>query len=274
LVVDAPPVVAITNPANGAIVAAPFTGAIQASASDSDGSVTKVDFFANGNMLGTATQSPFKLTVSNLVAGAYTLTAAAKDDKGLSTTSSPVALTVNAPLSIAITSPTNNTLFVTGTNLTLVASASETGGTVAQVSFYQVISHAGPAADTYNLLGTVMNPPYSLSLTNVQPGFIHVTAQAMDSNGATNLSSQVRLIVYTPVHFSSAKVLSDGSARVNFTGTSFVIEASSDLSTWAAVTDAPTQNADGSWTLIDSQAKTASHRFYRARQVFNEPAPA
>src|SRR5262245_37079442 len=44
---NSPPSVTITNPVNGAMFAAPWTGTIQAMATDSNGSVTNVEFFAN-----------------------------------------------------------------------------------------------------------------------------------------------------------------------------------------------------------------------------------
>src|SRR5215471_13831167 len=39
--------VTITNPANGAIYAAPWSGVLQATASDSSGTITKMEFFRN-----------------------------------------------------------------------------------------------------------------------------------------------------------------------------------------------------------------------------------
>ncbi|MHB8520673.1 MAG: Ig-like domain-containing protein [Limisphaerales bacterium] len=275
--IDAPPSVSISSPSDGAVLSAPFTGSIQAAAADSDGTVTKVDFFANGGLVATATQAPFSVTISNAPAGTYTLTATATDDKGLSTTSSPVTVTVavavNAAPIVSLSSPTNDTLFVTGTNVTLVASASDTDDSVAQVAFYRLIFQPGPLPPALQLLGVVTTSPYTLTLTNVQPGFIHVVAVATDSRGATNQSDAVRLIVYTPVQFSSAQLQADGTVKINFTGTSFVIEASADFQSWTQVADSPTQNADGSWTLVDTQAKTFPRRFYRAHHVFNEVLP-
>src|ERR1017187_9847243 len=55
---NVPPSVAITAPTNGAVFAAPWTGAIKATASDSDGTVSKVDFFAGTTRLGTVTSPP------------------------------------------------------------------------------------------------------------------------------------------------------------------------------------------------------------------------
>jgi plastocyanin len=98
---NAPPTVSITSPANGAVFTAPWTGTIQATASDSDGTVTKIDFLANGALLGTVTNPPptASFTVSNLAAGTYTLTAAAQDNGGARTTSAGVNISVVAQAS-------------------------------------------------------------------------------------------------------------------------------------------------------------------------------
>ena len=54
---NAAPMVAITNPVNGATFAVGTAVTANASASDSDGSVTKVDFYRDGVLVG-STQRP------------------------------------------------------------------------------------------------------------------------------------------------------------------------------------------------------------------------
>src|SRR5579859_4378583 len=48
---NVPPTVSITSPADGSTFPAPWSGTIQANAADSDGTVTKVSFFAGTNLL-------------------------------------------------------------------------------------------------------------------------------------------------------------------------------------------------------------------------------
>lgn len=88
------PVVSITSPANNATFTAPATVTIQASASDPDGSVTKVEFFNGGAKLGEATASPYGYTWNNVANGTYMLTAKATDNGGAVTTSSTVTIVV------------------------------------------------------------------------------------------------------------------------------------------------------------------------------------
>ena len=92
---NAPPSVTLTSPAAGADVTAPGTIALAASASDTDGTVTRVDFFAGASLVGTATSAPFTATWSNVPAGSYTITAVATDDRSASTESSAVPITVS-----------------------------------------------------------------------------------------------------------------------------------------------------------------------------------
>lgn len=90
-----PPTVSITAPTNGQQFddTAPIT--VTADAQDSDGTVSQVEFFADGNPIGTATASPFTIQWANAAAGSYTLTARATDNDNAQTTSDPVSVTVN-----------------------------------------------------------------------------------------------------------------------------------------------------------------------------------
>jgi regulation of enolase protein 1 (concanavalin A-like superfamily) len=90
-----PPTVSLTSPASGATFSAPATINLAASASDSDGTVTKVDFYAGSTRLGTDTTSPYQLSWSNVTAGSYTITAVATDDDAATRASAGVTVTVS-----------------------------------------------------------------------------------------------------------------------------------------------------------------------------------
>jgi hypothetical protein len=91
-----PPAITITSPASGANVTAPATVSIGADASDSDGTITKVDFFANDTVLGTDDAPPWTVAWTAATPGSYTLTAKATDNSGATTTSAPVSVTVSS----------------------------------------------------------------------------------------------------------------------------------------------------------------------------------
>jgi plastocyanin len=103
-----PPAVSLTSPANNASFTAPATVQVVANATDSDGSISKVEFLRDGNVISTITAAPFQTTMQDLPAGTYTLSARAADNAGAVTTSSSVSITVNGATTVAaarITSP-------------------------------------------------------------------------------------------------------------------------------------------------------------------------
>lgn len=94
---DQPPVVALTNPANGSAFAAPAEITFAVTASDADGSVAKVEFFNGASKLGEDSSAPFSFVWSNVPAGTYTLTARATDNQNAVTTSAPITISVAVP---------------------------------------------------------------------------------------------------------------------------------------------------------------------------------
>ena len=91
------PRVEIVSPASGATFAAGAAVPIEAQASDSDGSVAQVAFYAGSTAVGVDTTSPYSVTWTSPPPGPHVLTAIATDDSGLATTSAVVQVTVNGP---------------------------------------------------------------------------------------------------------------------------------------------------------------------------------
>lgn len=91
---NVPPTVSFLSPTNEATFAAPWAGTLKASASDPDGSVAKVEFFASGTSLGSVNNPGPNATINapNLAAGDYSLTAVATDNLGATATSTPAVL--------------------------------------------------------------------------------------------------------------------------------------------------------------------------------------
>ena len=89
-----PPSVTLTNPSNNSFFSAPATFTIGASASDIDGTVSKVEFFSNGGKLGEVLASPYNFPWTSVPAGSYALTAVATDNSGARSTSGVVNVTV------------------------------------------------------------------------------------------------------------------------------------------------------------------------------------
>jgi hypothetical protein len=87
------PGVGLTSPVNNQQFEAPVTITLAASANDPDGSVNKVEFYANEDKVGTVSSSPYQI---GWVAaqGSYTIVARAIDDQGLVVDSSPIQIVV------------------------------------------------------------------------------------------------------------------------------------------------------------------------------------
>jgi glucose/arabinose dehydrogenase len=94
----------ITSPANNSTFTAPASITINANATDSDGSISKVEFYNGVVKIGEDLSSPYTFNWTGVAAGTYNLTVKATDNLGASTTSSAIVVNVGT---------------VSGTNLAL-----------------------------------------------------------------------------------------------------------------------------------------------------------
>ena len=81
------PVVRIINPANNDVLGDGGNITINATASETGGSISKVEFFVDTTKIGQSTTAPYTVTWTNPNEGHYTLTAKATDAAGLTSTS-------------------------------------------------------------------------------------------------------------------------------------------------------------------------------------------
>jgi hypothetical protein len=100
--IDPAPNVVITSPTNNGYVLEPANIPFRATASDYDGTVSLVEFFVDAGKVGEATNTPYALTISNVLRGSYTLRAVATDNIGLRGTSAPTVINVVTSLPVAI----------------------------------------------------------------------------------------------------------------------------------------------------------------------------
>ncbi len=177
------PTVSLTSPTNNSTFTAPATVSLAATASDSDGTVAKVDFYQGATKLGTATTAPYTFSWTNVAGGTYALTAKATDDRGAATTSAVINVKVNKLPTVTITAPANNATIVLPATITINATASDSDGTVSKVDFY----HDGV------LLGTDATSPYSYAWTNATPATYVLTAKATDNLGAITTSAPITI---------------------------------------------------------------------------------
>jgi len=95
--VNSVPTGTITAPAPGSSVVAPADVVLSADASDSDGSVVRVEFLVNGAVAATDATAPYSVTVNFPVASSAMIQARVFDNLGGVTVSAPVTLTVTQP---------------------------------------------------------------------------------------------------------------------------------------------------------------------------------
>lgn len=188
-VANAPPVITLTAPANGSIITLPATISIAATASDSDGSIAKVEFYGDGVKLGEDSVSPYTWNWA-AASGSRSVYAIAQDNSGARTTPATHAVTVLAPNiapSITLTTPANGSVVTLPATVSIAGTASDTDGSVVKVEFY------GDGVK----LGEDNASPYTWTWA-VASGSRNVYAIAEDNSGARTASSAAFFTVVQP----------------------------------------------------------------------------
>ena len=184
------PVVNITSPVNGSNYNAPASITLAASASDSDGTVSKVEFYNGSTKLGESLIAPYSFTWSNVSTGTYKVTAIATDNSNAKTTSTAISIVVNTivnnnPPILNITSPANNATYIAPSSITITANASDADGSINKVEFYNGSIKLGESTGS----------PYSYVLNNPVVGTYLLTAIATDNSGSKTTSSVISVII-------------------------------------------------------------------------------
>ena len=119
-VANVSPAVSITSPTDNSRFGTPGSVTITATATDADGSISKVDFYNGATLIGTASTSPYSFTWTGVAEGKYVITAKATDNSGGVTTSSVINVAVDPTFKATLTGanerPTPNTSTATGTS--------------------------------------------------------------------------------------------------------------------------------------------------------------
>ena len=185
-----PPTVSITAPASGDSFNQGTDIVITAQASDTDGQVTKVEFFDGQAKIGEDRTAPYSFTYKNASLGAHSITAVSTDDDNATTRSGAVSINViepdgNVPPSVSITSPANGATADAGSTVSVQATATDTDGNVTLVEFYANGSK----------LGEDRTAPFSYSWSNVSAGSYTISAKATDNDGASTTSQGISITI-------------------------------------------------------------------------------
>jgi chitodextrinase len=176
------PSVSITSPANNATFLTGAIANITASASDIDGTITQVEFFVDGNSIGTDNVAPYENSYPTTT-GAHVLTAVAKDNKGDSTISEVVNILVSDNLAPTVSVKVSPTA-MTGEMISINADAIDSDGTIASVEFF---------VDNVSI-GKDNSIPFSINW-NATLGTHTIKAVATDNKGLTGTSKDSTIVV-------------------------------------------------------------------------------
>jgi hypothetical protein len=274
---NAAPTVSITSPASGLNYSLGNNVLIGAVASDTDGFIAIVQFFANGQLIGAKTAAPYTVSWKPASAGTFALTAVATDNIGSSTTSTAVSVTVTSAIapSVSLTNPASGASYGVGTSIPLNAAVTGGNGPTAQVEFF--INGASLSIDSSAPYNTVWTPAsagtYSLIAVATDNAGVSGTSTAINVTVTSNGAPAVRLIspgtnlvvgLGTTVNLSAAASDADGSiASVRFlsNGTALAVVTSSPYRTTytpsaAGIYTLIAQATDNSGNVTDSVAQT------------------
>lgn len=249
----------------------------------SSGGISKVAFYADGQLLHEDTNAPFSYAWTPDVEGVKTLSVRAWDTDGNEAVGAPSSLVVgNRPPAVQLTSHADFDDVGINQSTALIATASDTDGDIAQVVFY--------ANDV--LLGEDTTAPYSINWTPEAKGEYLLTARAIDDEGAVAgdsaavaagaVTSSVSLTITDDISVdeSEGEALSNDYSTVSVYGRDYrkvglfrfgldtlpsgIRVLSSDFRIAAKDFGAPTRfgvyGADGDWTEDDISWKTAPGR--------------
>jgi hypothetical protein len=199
------PVVSMISPTNNGTAVAPASINLEAQASDSDGSITKVEFYQNNVKVGEGTgtgSGSYQYMLTGVAQGSYTFYAVATDNSGLQTTSGSVNFTVGANQS-----PTVNNFTTTyhqpapGSSSTgsidIAVNATDPEGGALTVEIY----------DGTTLLTTLTNAPYVYTYENPSVGTHNIVIKVRDEQGNEVTQTQSVTVLPTSTSTVSANTL-------------------------------------------------------------------
>lgn len=190
---NALPLVSLTSPIEGAVFDAGGSVAISATASDANGKIDKVEFFAGDKKIGEDTSSPYTVTWNEASNGKHLITAKATDDDGESAISNPVTITVNTveitegiPVTLNITSPQENAVIGAGQAIVIITDV--IGSAMGKVEFF---------IGTLKL-GEDETAPYSFEWNGAQEGTQTITAKLVGVQGIETMDEVSITVVGNP----------------------------------------------------------------------------
>ena len=188
---NVPPDVELNTPATDQLFEQGASVALNATATDPDGSVTKVEFFDNEKSLGIGSSSDarhFSLNASAFSNGPHVVVAVATDNGGRRKRSNTKHIFVNGPTRVRILEPKAESLVTPGSDLTLTAEARHPNGSIRTLEFFTVGISLGQAKP-------IAGDHFMLKLPDVKRARYLIEAVATDESGLVSKSPPLELKV-------------------------------------------------------------------------------
>jgi hypothetical protein len=188
---NSPPIVSITAPVSGASYTAPASITMSANASDSDGTIAKVDFYNGSTLLRSVTAAPYTFTWTNVANGSYSLFAKATDNAGATATSANVSVSVGTTSGngISISSPATNSTILGGGTIGVSGSFQGAADTTIIVS----------NGENDAVLATINGSNFSAPSLPIGHGAYTIKATAVRRDGTTASATSNVYIAATPL---------------------------------------------------------------------------
>ena len=199
------PEIVITSPLDNTSFAASANITITADASDSDGSVSMVEFYNGDIKLGSKAETPYSFDWNNVGSGIYSLTAIATDNYNAKTTSSAISITVtsepvaaNQPPVVMISNPVKGIQYDDPASVDIEVVATDPDGTISKVVLFN-----GSAK-----LVELTSAPYLYTWKDMKAGNYSIKAVAHDNLNATATSSLIEFNVGGgPVYDAESEII-------------------------------------------------------------------
>jgi hypothetical protein len=258
------PSVSASSPANNAVFLTTQTVSASANASDSDGSVSRVEFRLDNGGWAPDTSSPYSRSFGTLSAGNHTIYYRARDNDGAYSSQVSRAIRVDVPNvapSVSPSSPANNTTFLTTQTVSASANASDSDGSVSRVEFR--LDNGSWAPDT--------SSPYSRSFGTLSAGAHTIYYRARDNDGAYSAQTSRAITVEAPnvapvvsvsapsnnATFTTAQSVTATASASDSDGSISRVEFRLDSGSWVPDTSSPYGNDFGT---LSAGAHTIEYR--------------
>ena len=187
--VNTPPVITLLSPLTNSTYAQETPVLIAANASDSDGTVKRVSFYAGTNLMQTLTNTPYAVRWQAPTNGTYEVWAEAEDNLGGITATGTRAITVlltgdTNHVGVTLTEPTG-VYYSVPTNIILRAAATNVSSITVTSMLFLVDGR---------LVGTATNAPFQTMWYGAETGNHWLTTVALTADGERHVSTPVQVM--------------------------------------------------------------------------------